>query len=49
MTEHTAVPAAGKLVQFLLGESYNHCEIIETLWNPYDLLGPVVLVQMQLT
>lgn len=45
----TAVKAAGKPVQLLVGESYNHFEIIETLSNPYGLLGRAVLEQMQLT
>jgi hypothetical protein len=27
---------------------YPHCEIVETLGNPYGLLGRAVLVQMQL-
>ena len=43
-----AVQAAGKPVQLLVGEDYNHFEIIETLSNPYGLLGRAVLEQMQL-
>ena len=43
-----AVRAAGKPVQLLVGEGYNHFEIIETLANPYGLLGCAVLEQMQL-
>lgn len=43
-----AVQAAGKPVQLLVGEGYNHFEIIETLGNPYGLLGRAVLEQMQL-
>ena len=43
-----AVRAAGKPVQLLVGEGYNHFEIIETLANPYGLLGRAVLEQMQL-
>lgn len=43
-----AVQAAGKPVQLLVGEGYNHFEIIETLGNPYGLLGHAVLEQMQL-
>jgi arylformamidase len=31
--------AAGKPVQLLVGEQHNHFEIIETLANPYGLLG----------
>jgi arylformamidase len=44
-----AVQAAGKSVQLLVGEGYNHFEIVETLGNPYGLLGRAVLAQMQLT
>ncbi|MEO8103178.1 MAG: alpha/beta hydrolase [Betaproteobacteria bacterium] len=43
-----AVKAAGKPVQLLVGEGYNHFEIIETLANPYGLLGRAVLEQMKL-
>jgi len=43
-----AAKAAGKSVQLLVGEGYNHFEIIETLGNPYGLLGRAVLEQMQL-
>jgi arylformamidase len=43
-----AVKAAGKPVQLLVGDGYNHFEIIETLANPYGLLGRAVLEQMQL-
>ena len=43
-----AAKAAGKPVQLLVGESDNHFEIIETLGNPYGLLGRAVLEQMQL-
>lgn len=44
-----AVKAAGKAVQLLVGEGYNHFEIRETLGNPYGLLGRAVLEQMRLT
>ena len=44
-----AVKAAGKPVQLLVGEGYNHFEIRETLANPYGLLGRAVLEQMNLT
>ena len=44
-----AVQAAGKPVQLLVGEGYNHFEIPETLANPYGLLGRAVLEQMSLT
>ena len=44
-----AVKAAGKRVQLLAGEGYNHFEIIETLANPHGLLGRAVLEQMNRT
>jgi arylformamidase len=44
-----AVKAAGKPVQILVGEGYNHFEIPETLANPYGLLGRAVLAQMNLS
>ena len=43
-----ALTAAGKPVQLLIGEGYNHFEIAETLGNPYGLLGRAVLEQMHL-
>jgi arylformamidase len=43
-----AVQAAGKPVQLLVGEAYNHFEMLETLGNPYGLLGRAVLAQMGL-
>jgi len=43
-----AVEAAGKPVQLVVGEGYNHFEMIETLANPYGLLGRAVLAQMGL-
>jgi arylformamidase len=43
-----AVKAAGKLVELLVGEAYNHFEMLETLGNPYGLLGRAVLAQMGL-
>jgi arylformamidase len=43
-----AVKAAGKPVQLLAGEGYNHFEMAETLANPYGLLGRAVLEQMKL-
>ena len=42
-----AVKAAGKPVQLLVGEGYNHFEMPETLANPYGLLGRAVLEQMK--
>jgi arylformamidase len=44
-----AVTAAGKPVQLIVGEGYNHFEIPETLANPYGLLGRAVLAQMKLS
>ncbi|MDB5883460.1 MAG: esterase/lipase [Ramlibacter sp.] len=44
-----AVKAAGKPVQLLVGEGYNHFEMPETFANPYGLLGRAVLAQMKLS
>lgn len=44
-----AVEAAGKPVQFLVAEAYNHFEMSITLSNPYGILGRAVLAQMGLT
>ena len=44
-----ALDKAGKRVQLLVGEGYNHFEIIETLDNPFGLLGHAALAQMELT
>jgi arylformamidase len=43
-----AVKAAGKPIELLVGEGYNHFEMLETLANPYGLLGRAVLRQMGL-
>ena len=43
-----AVKAAGKPVELVVGEAYNHFEMLETLANPYGLLGRAVLAQMGL-
>jgi arylformamidase len=45
---HAAVKALGKPVQLLVGEGYNHFELLETLANPYGLMGRAVLRQMRL-
>jgi arylformamidase len=45
---HAAVKALGKPVQLLVGEGYNHFELLETLANPYGLMGRAVLEQMRL-
>jgi arylformamidase len=44
-----AVEAAGRPVQLLVGENYNHFELPETLGNPYGLLGRATLELMDLT
>jgi arylformamidase len=44
-----AVKGAGKPVDLLVGEGYNHFEIPETLASPYGLLGRAVLAQMRLS
>ncbi len=41
-----AVKTAGKAVEFIIGEGYNHFEFIETLGNPYGILGNAALTQM---
>jgi arylformamidase len=41
-----AVEAAGKPVQLLVGENYNHFEILETLANPFGLTGRAALEQL---
>lgn len=43
-----AVKAAGKPVEFHVGENFNHFEMAETLANPYGLLGRAALAQMKL-
>jgi arylformamidase len=43
-----ALKAAGKPVQLLVGDGYNHFEMPETLASPYGLLGRAVLAQMKL-
>jgi len=45
----TAVQAVGQSVDLLVGEGYNHFEILETLGNPFGLGGRAVLQQMGLT
>ncbi len=44
----TAISAAGKPVQSIRGEGYNHFEIIETMANPYGLVGRAGLAMMGL-
>jgi arylformamidase len=43
-----ALHAAGKPVQLLVADGYNHFEIIETMANPYGLVGRAALAQMKL-
>ena len=43
-----ALKSADKSVQLIVGEGYNHFEILETLGNPYGVLGRAVLSQMNL-
>jgi arylformamidase len=43
-----AVSAAGKPVELIVAENYNHFEIIETLANPNGILGRAILQQMGL-
>jgi ABC-type multidrug transport system ATPase subunit len=43
-----AVKTASKPVEALVGQHYNHFELLETLGNPYGLLGRAVLNQMKL-
>lgn len=44
-----ALNAAGKRVQSVVGEGFNHFEMQETLGNPFGLAGRAALQQMQLT
>ncbi len=43
-----ALKAAGKPVEMIVGENYNHFEFIETLANPYGILGRAALRMMKL-
>jgi len=43
-----AVRAAGKPAELIVGDGYNHFEMLETLANPYGLLGRAMLRQMGL-
>jgi arylformamidase len=44
----SAVQGAGKAVKLIVGEGYNHFELLETLASPYGLAGRAVLEQMRL-
>ena len=43
-----AVKDIGKPVDYIVGENYNHFEMLETIASPYGILGKLVLKQMQL-
>ena len=43
-----AVQAAGKPARLIVGEGYNHFELLETLACPYGVVGRAVLEQMGL-
>jgi arylformamidase len=43
-----AVRARGKPAELIVGEAYNHFELLETLANPYGLAGRAMLQQMGL-
>jgi len=43
-----AVQGRGKPAQLIVGEAYNHFELLETLANPYGLTGRAMLRQMKL-
>jgi len=43
-----AAQKAGKPVQLIKCDGYNHFEVIETLANPYGILGHAALQQMKL-
>jgi len=43
-----AVRAAHKPAELIVGEAYNHFELLETLANPYGLMGRAMLRQMRL-
>jgi arylformamidase len=45
---YAAVKRAGKPVELIVGEGYNHFEMLETLSNPYGVLGRAVFAQMGL-
>jgi arylformamidase len=46
---YTSVKSAGKPAELIVGEGYNHFEMLETLGNPYGVLGRAVFSQMGLT
>jgi len=44
----SAVQAAGKPAELIVGEAYNHFELLETLANPYGVAGRAMVRQMEL-
>jgi arylformamidase len=46
---YNALVNEGKQVQLLVGEGYNHYEIIDTMGNPFGFLGHAALKQMELS
>jgi len=44
-----AVKAAGKPIEFVVAEGYNHFEMMETLANPFGAFGRAALDRMKLT
>jgi arylformamidase len=46
---HTALKAAGKSAQLLLGKGYNHYEMQETLGNPYGFMGRAAMEMLKLS
>jgi len=45
---YTAVEQAGKPVKLIVGKGYNHFELLETIANPYGVVGRALLQQMGL-
>ena len=43
-----AVKAAGKPIEFIIGDGYNHFELMETLANPFGPFGRAALDRMKL-
>ena len=43
-----AVQVSGKAAELIVGEAYNHFELLETLANPYGPTGRAMLRQMGL-
>jgi arylformamidase len=43
-----AVRALGKPAELIVGDGYNHFELLETIDNPYGLIGRVMLQQIGL-